>query len=289
MIDEERELQFHHMNHHERQPTGSDRPATPPYRVQVLERAIAILELLAEQNSALGLGRISRALRLNKTTAHRLLSVLEHHHFVEKNGSDGQYSLGSNFELGNRAVSRLDLLQRARPFLRRLVDETGETAHLAVLRQGEVLSLANVESPRTLRTPSSVGRRSPAHCTSIGKAILAYRPETEADEAIRTHGLLKFTERTITSPGAFKRELRHVREQGYAMDDEEFEYGLRCIGAPVRDRTGEVIGAVSVTGPAIRLTKERMPALIRCVVETVVETVAELSAGLGYIGDKQEG
>ncbi len=274
------------MNHYERQNTGSDRPAAPPYRVQVLERAIAILEFLAEQNSALGLGQISKALRLNKTTAHRLLSVLEHHHFVEKNGSNGQYSLGTKlFELGNRAVSRLDLLQRARPFLRRLVDETGETAHLAVLRQGEVLSLANVESPRTLRTPSTVGRRSPVHCTSIGKAILAYRPETEADEIIRTHGLRKFTERTITSPGAFKRELRRVREQGYAMDDEEFEYGLRCIGAPVRNHTGEVIGAVSVTGPAIRLTKERMPALIRC----VVETVAEFSAGLGYVGNKQEG
>ncbi len=257
----------------------------PPYRVQVLDRAIAILELLADRSTALGLAEISRQLGLNKTTAHRLLSVLEHHRFVERNGADGHYSLGSKlFELGSRAVSRLDLLQRARPFLRRLVDETGETAHLAVLRQGEVLSLANVESPRTLRTPSTVGRRSPAHCTSIGKAILAYRPEEDIDRIITTHGLRKFTERTITSAAALKRELRRVREQGYAVDDEEFENGLRCIGAPVRDYTGEVIGAVSVTGPAIRLTKERTPALARC----VVTVAAELSAGLGYLGDRKE-
>ncbi len=255
---------------------------TPIYRVQVLDRAFAILDLLASRKPDMSLAEVSKLLSLKKSTALRLLSVLEHHHYVERGGTGGNYCLGSRLiELGLRAVSRLDLLQRARPFLDRLVQESGETAHLGVLRDGMVLSLANVESPRTLRTPATVGGRSPAHCTSIGKAILAFRPRADVEELVATHGLKKFTDLTITTLTAFQAELNRVRRDGYGMDNEEYERGLRCVGAPVRDYTTKVVAAISVTGPAIRMTEERMPALI----DSVVMVAAEFSAGLGYLGD----
>jgi DNA-binding IclR family transcriptional regulator len=230
----------------------------------------------------MSLTEVSRQLRLNKSTALRLLSVLEQHHYVEKCGAGGNYSLGSRLiELGLGAVSRLDLLQLARPKLDRLVQESGETAHLGVLRDGRVLSLANVESPRTLRTPATVGGRSPAHCTSIGKAILAFRSLAEVKELVNTHGLKKYTDFTITTLADFLAELDRVRKNGYGMDNEEYELGLRCLGAPVRDHSTKVIAAVSVTGPAFRLTEDRIPDLAAL----VVEVASELSAGLGYQGN----
>jgi len=163
------------------------------------------------------------------------------------------------------------------------VAETGETAHVGVLRRGRTVSLTNVESPQTLRTPVTVGGVSPAHCTSLGKAILAFSPEAEIDEFIRTYGLKRYTRRTITRPAAFKRALKSVREKGYAVDDEEFEDGLKCIGAPVRDYTTKVVAAISITGPATRLTEDRMPALTSC----IVKAAAELSAALGYPGNEE--
>lgn len=252
------------------------------YRVQVLERTFAILDLLAEQSSGVNLAFISRRLGLNKTTVLRLLSVLEHQRYVERDGVGSSYRLGSKlFELGTKAVAKLDVLERARPMLRRLVDETGETSHLAMLRDGEVISLANRESPRTLRTPSTVGGRSPVHCTSVGKAILAFRPDAEVEDVIRSRGLRKYTERTITTPARFKRELARVRAQGYAVDDQEFEEGLRCVGAPVWDHTAKVVAALSVTGPAMRIPKERLPELAR----SVTAAAADLSEALGYRGE----
>lgn len=250
------------------------------YRVQVLERSFAVLRLLADSKSGLGLAEISRQSSLNKTTAYRLLGVMEQYRYVERNGSNGQYCLGSKLvELGAKAISGLDLVARARPFLERLVAETGETAHLAVLRGGQVLSLANAESPRTLRTPATVGGRSPAHCTAVGKAILAFSPPAEIDQFISDYGLKKYTKNTITRPAAFRSALQRARQNRYAVDDEEFEEGLRCVGTPVWNHSRTVIGAISVTGPAIRLTQDRMPALVSC----VVQAGRELSAALGYL------
>lgn len=267
-------------------PAESPTEPVHTYRVQVLERTFAILDLLAEQNSGVNLAFISRRLELNKTTVLRLLSVLESHRYVERNGTGGSYRLGSRlFELGSKAVAKLDILERARPYLWRLVDETGETSHLAMLRDGAVISLANRESPKTLRTPSTVGGRSPVHCTSVGKAILAFRPDSEIEHVIRSRGLREYTKNTITKVAMFKRELARVREQGYAVDDQEFEEGLRCVGAPVWDYSGKVVAALSVTGPAVRIPKERLPGLI----QSVMAAAADLSEALGYRRDMQSG
>lgn len=250
-----------------------------PYQVQVLDRALGILDVLSDEGQELGPAELSEQLDLHKSTVHRLLMVLERHRLIERGPQNGKYRLGLRlFELGSKAVAQLDLRERVRPYLERLVAETGETAHLCILDGNQMLSIANVESPRTLRTPSTVGRRTPLHCTSVGKALLAFLPEDEADALIKRCELTRYTGRTLTAPAWLKAELKRVRQRGYAMDNEEIEEGLRCIGAPVRDYSGRVVAAISIAGPAFRLIKARIPA----VSQAVIGAAEDLSEELGY-------
>ena len=249
------------------------------YHVQVLDRAFRILDILAESGSGMSLTGIAERLQLHKSTAHRLVMVLEASHFVERNAGKGTFHLGSRLmELGLSAVAQLDIYEIARPHLRTLVSETGETAHLAVLRQGEVVSLVSSESSQTLRTPVTVGTRTPAHCTSLGKAMLAFVPNEEIDQFLGSRTLEAYTRKTITSPNRFRAELKKIRACGYAIDNEEREVGLRCIGAPVCNSAGDVIAAVSIAGPAFRINEFRISALANA----VMRTAARMSASLGY-------
>ncbi|HEY4047875.1 MAG TPA: IclR family transcriptional regulator [Acidobacteriaceae bacterium] len=253
------------------------------YRVQVLDRAFQILDLLADEKSGAGLMEVAERLKLHKSTAHRLMMVLEWSRFVEKNTVTGKYHLGSRLmELGLSAASRLDVYEVAGPYLRSLVKETGETAHLAVLRDGQVVSIVNIESSQTLRTPATVGTRTPAHCTSLGKAMLAFASQEHLEEFLHERKLESYTRNTITSLSRFRAELRAIRKRGYAIDNEEREQGLRCIGAPLRDSTGEVIAAISIAGPVFRIGEERVPTLA----STVMRIAAAISASLGYRGIK---
>lgn len=249
------------------------------YRVQVLDRSFAILAALAASQSPLAATDIASRLKLNKSTIHRLLAVLDRHRYVERDSETGRYRLGLKLvELGSIAVARLDVHRLARPFIERLVQETGETAHLGILRQMEVVSLVNAEGHHSVRTPSTVGRRSPVHCTSQGKVLLAFQPPSAVDDLLRSYRFTAHTPNTIRSLTRFRAELAKVRNYGFALDDEEFEAGLRCVAAPVRDHRGEVNAAISIAGPTFRVTAQRMPELIR----TVVNTAADLSAALGF-------
>lgn len=237
------------------------------------------MRALAGEVPELGLGELAAELGLRKSTAHRLVKVLEEERFVEKSASGVKYRLGSRLiELGRAAVSRLDLYALAQPHLHELVAATGETAHLAVLRDGEVVSVTNVESRQTVRTPATVGTRSPAHCTSLGKAMLANLPATQIDEFLRQRRLKAYTPKTITLPARFREELGLIKARGYAVDDEEREEGLRCIGAPVRDHAGAVVAAVSIAGPSYRIKAERTKALA----VPVLRAAARISAALGF-------
>lgn len=250
------------------------------YRVQVLERTFCILNAFAENGGTeLGGAELSARLGLHKSTVHRLLTVLERNRYLEKNPISGKYRLGWKLiELGMHAVSRLDLSEIARPQLERLVEETGETAHMGILRQGEMISVANVESRKTLRTPSTVGRRTPVHCSSQGKVMLAFLQTGTVQEFVNLHGLKEYTRNTITKVTRLQLELETIRQRGYAVDNEEFEDGLKCIGAPVRDHSGRVIAAISIAGPASRLTEQRMGHLVR----SVTQAASGLSTALGY-------
>jgi DNA-binding IclR family transcriptional regulator len=249
-----------------------------PYQVQVLDRALGILDLLAGENPELGPSEVSERTGLHKSTVHRLLQVLERHRLIEKIALNGKYRLGLRlFELGSKAMAQFDLRERAQPYLKRLVLETGETAHICILDGDRMLSIANVESPRTLRTPSTVGHRTPLHCTSVGKVLLAFLPEDERNDLINQCELTDYTRHTITKPARLKAELKLIRQRGYAMDDEEIEEGLRCVGAPVMDHSGRVVAAMSIAGPAFRLTDDRIPAVAR----SVIQAASELSVELG--------
>lgn len=250
-----------------------------PYQVQVLDRALAILDILSAEGPDLSLGEISDKLELHKSTAHRLTMVLERHKLIERNSGSGRYRLGLKlFELGTRAISHLDLRERARPVLDRLVLETSETVHLGILEDTEVLYLDKVEPARSVRMSSSVGRRNPAYCTAMGKATLAHLPDAQVEEIVRKHGLKAMTANTITSFLDLKTELKAVRERGYAVDDEEIEEGVRCVGCVVRNFSGAPVGAISVSGPAFRVTKEKVKSLARA----VMASASILSAELGF-------
>ncbi|MGH9583629.1 MAG: IclR family transcriptional regulator [Bryobacteraceae bacterium] len=249
------------------------------YRVQVLDRVFQILDILADSDSGIGLTELAGRLGVHKSTTHRLVMVLEAGRYVERNPSTGRCHLGSRLiELGLSAAAQMDVYEIARPHLRALAEEAGETAHLAVLREGEIVSIVKAESTQNLRTPITVGTRTPAHCTSLGKAILAFGPSDRADSFLKDRKLKAYTSKTITSHLRFKAELRAIRERGYSVDDEEREIGLRCIAAPVWNSVGEVIAAISIAGPAFRITEERVSRLSRM----VMGMAGRISSSLGY-------
>lgn len=250
-----------------------------PYRTQVLERAFTILDVLASSGKDQSLAEMTERAGVNRSTCYRLLRILERHHFTDRDPVTGKYRLGSKLlELGKQSASRFDLAQLARPYLEWLSQESGETAHLGILCDGEVVSIANVDSHHALRISGTLGLRSPAHCSSLGKALLAFLPEADVNELVRRQGLKPYTRNTITTRAGLKRELQQIRRRGYAIDDEELEEGLKCIGAPVRDSSGRAIAALSIAGAAFRLNGERLPLLA----QSVVRAAADLSSKLGF-------
>ena len=250
----------------------------PVYRVQVLERAVDILQVLSEDSRELAAGEVAERLSLHKSTIHRLLSVLDQHRLIRRNAETGRYTLGLRlFEFGTRAVRGLQLRDQAQPHLDQLARETGETAHICVLDNLEMVSLAYAEGPRSLRMPATVGRRTPAYCSAVGKAMLAFLPESALDEVL-ARPVQACTEKTLVTRTELLADLRQVRIRGYSVDNEEIEKGLRCVGGPVWNYTGEVVAAISVAGPAFRITKPRGPSVARA----VLATTRGLSTELGY-------
>ncbi len=259
------------------------RPAAhrSPYRVQVLDRALAALEILANREGECSLVDLCKEMKLHKSTVHRLAMVLEQHRLVDKNPDTGRYRLGLRlFEFGSKAIAALDLRGRARPYLDRLQRQFAETVFFCILDDDQVFYMEKVESQQSVRTACTVGSRAPAYCTAVGKAMLAELGEPEVGDIIRRWGLKAVTAKTITTPTALRSELKAVRARGYAIDDEEKEDGLRCVSAAVRGHSGKLFAAMSVSGPAFRMTKERIPE----VGQAVMRAANELSAELGYQG-----
>lgn len=248
------------------------------YRVQVLDRTFAVLQTIADADTDPAAAQIARYLRLHKSTVHRLLVVLEHYRLITK-GADGAYRLGTRLiELGERAIARLKLSEHAGPFLRDIANETGEGAHVTILSGAEMLSVAHVEGRWSLQSLTRTGQRTHIHCTAAGKAVLAFLSEEACDAVIAKLNLARYTRRTLVKPSAIKMDLIGVRNNGFAIDDEEFEEGLRCVSAPVFDHGGHVIASISMAAPVFRLRKDRLPQVGRI----VMAAARGLSAELGY-------
>jgi DNA-binding IclR family transcriptional regulator len=250
-----------------------------PYHVQVLDRALAALEVLQARPQECSLVELCTALKLHKSTVHRLMMVLEQHRLVDKNPETGRYRLGLRlFEFGSKAIGALDLKRHSRPHLAKLLQEINETVHFCILDDGQVFYVEKVEPERSVRMACTVGSRAPAYCTAVGKAMLAELSDAEVKLIVRRWGLQRATKNTITTAAELKAELSAVRNRGYAVDNEEKEEGLRCVGAAVRGHSGKLIAAISVSGPAFRVTKER----IEEIGQAVMREANLLSEELGY-------
>ncbi len=256
----------------------SARAVSPRYRIQAIERAVAILNVFTVDEPELGVTEIAERVGLHKSTVHRFMVNLDAAGLVERNPRSGRYRLGLHiFELGGLVMQRMNLWDEALPFLEGLVRDTGETGHLAVLEGGEAIYIERVEARRPLRVPSAIGRGYPAHATNLGKVLLADLPRDRLMEVVDAHGLPSYTRNTITDLAQLEAELERIRIQGYAIDDEEYDEGLRCIGAGVRDHSGRVVSALGIGGPVTRITPERVQELA----DLVMTAATGLSRRLG--------
>ncbi|MGH9327163.1 MAG: IclR family transcriptional regulator [Terriglobia bacterium] len=257
----------------------SDREGNFPYQTQVIDRAFAILDVLAASARGQSLTQLTHRLGLSKSTCHRLLKILERYRFAEKDPLTSKFRLGGRvLELGAQAAAQIDVIQEAIPFLERLSQETRETARLGVLTDLEVVSIATADGHHALRMSPTLGRRSPVYCSSLGKAILAFLPEEKYRIIMSGCRLRPFTRNTITRRSDLRMELTRIKKRGYAIDQEELESGLSCIGAPVWDYSCKVVAAISIAGAAQRFGREQLPELA----QFVMSAAADLSRRLGY-------
>lgn len=248
---------------------------------QSVQRAIAILEHLAAVDGPQDLSTISRSLKMNKTTVFRFLSTLEEQRYVTKD-ENGKYTLGYKVTwLASKYLEKNEIRKVAHPFLCELSRQTGETVHLATLDidAGKVIYIDKVDGNSAVLMASQIGGRMPIHSTALGKVLFSYRSEEEWEEYVRKYGLPPRAENTITDTEAFFKELRKVREQGYAIDNIENENGIRCVAAPIFNAAGVPVAALSISGWIITMTLERTLALV----DPVKATADEISARLGRI------
>jgi DNA-binding IclR family transcriptional regulator len=246
--------------------TKSQRPKSPengdPYKLEGLDRVVAIMDLLGESDDCLSLAEICKRMELRKSTAHRSLIALERTGLIER-APGNRYRLGLKlYDMGNRAVEQVDLRARANPLLRKLALRVGETVHLGVLHRTRVVYLDKVEPiNRRVCVSSRTGTSNPVYSTSMGKAMLAYLTPEEVEKTVSEIQFAPFTSKTITTREELMSALDRVRRRGYAIDDEEMEIGTRCVGAPVLDGEGRPIAAISVSGSASRLAAHCVPGL----------------------------
>ena len=248
------------------------------HSIQSVDRAMTLLEAIAEAGGETTLTELSRRTKLNISTCHHLLSTLVTRGYVAKVPVRRSYALGARIlYLSNACLTQVDLPVRASPFIERINTTTGETVHLAVLQGDTMVKVAKRESRHPVRVDTgALGKTDAAHATASGKAMLAWLPEDEMRRVL-AHGMARYTPNTITEWPALIEELRHVRRNGYSMDREEFQPGVICIGAAIRDHNGAVVGAISASTPTMRASDDHLT-LVR---EQVVGAVRALSAGLG--------
>jgi DNA-binding IclR family transcriptional regulator len=250
------------------------------YRVRVLQKAFRLLELFSEEVPELLTSEIVEKLGYNKTTCFRLISNLEEEGYLDQDPQTHKYRLGMKlFFLGNLVKPYRYLKEVAKPLLEKLNEKTGETVHLAVLHKGEALYVDKIESKRTVRVVvSQVGRKLPAHCSGVGKVLLAYLPAEQVKEIVAAKGLAPFTQNTITTYRQLKEELDRIARQGFAYDNEEIEIGLKCAAAPIFV-DNQVVAALSVSVPRDRFDDNRQ-ALTHMVMDTARGVTQVLSQNL---------
>ncbi|CAL9364019.1 IclR family transcriptional regulator [Streptomyces sp. enrichment culture] len=248
--------------------------------VQSVDRAVSVLEILARSGEA-GVTDVAAELDVHKSTAFRLLGALEARGLVEQSGERGKYRLGFGIvRLAGAVTGRLDITQQGRPVCERLAEEIGETVNIAVLQEHYAVNLCQVRGPGAVGTHNWVGQLTPLHATSSGKILLAHLPEQERAAVLGAAGLRRLTPHTLTSRSRLEKNLAEALERGYAVTLEELETGLHAMAAPIRGHHGEVVAALSASGPAYRFTEERIHELA----PVLLKGAQDISRRMGHLG-----
>ncbi|MFD2265061.1 IclR family transcriptional regulator [Lacibacterium aquatile] len=243
-----------------------------------MQKLMTVLDCFSRYDRSLSLAEISERCKMPKTTVHRLVTSLREAKLLEQDKGRDRYRMGIRlFELGSIVLANLDLHREARALVERLGDISGESAHLCIFDGTNMVIVEHREPGGSSVNWTTTLSISPSYCTGVGKAALAFQEPATIEKVIR-QGLLPYTPNTITDPEALRQDLAATRARGYSIDEGEHQPTIRCVAAPIRNTSGRVFAAVSVTGPMDRVTLERVPALA----ELVTATAAQLSRQLGY-------
>lgn len=254
-------------------------------QVRSLTRALSLLRHLGDSAEGMSLTELSEVAELPPSTTHRLLTTLEAERFVRPNATTGLWQVGvSAFIVGAAFARNRDRLSVIRPYLRRLMDVTGETANLFVRNDGDAVCIGQIESRHAMRAITGVGGRIALHTSAAGKALIAFLDQPQRNRIIGSLEMPKVTPASIADRQTFAGKLDDVRALGFACDDEEHEIGLRCTAAPVFDEHGTAVAAISVSGPAARISRERLSALGRTVAAAALEATREFG-GISPVPD----
>jgi len=246
-----------------------------------VERALTILEMAAHHPHGMTNAEISRELEIPKSSASYILRTLESRRYLRRDPASGRYRLGLQvLSLSRGSLTGLDVREVALPLMRSLVEKTGLTCHLAILDSVEAVYIEKVEAPGFIKMDTWIGRRMDVHTTAVGKALVAYIPQEQVEKIIEARGLSKHTLHTVITAAKFFKELEQVRDQGYSLDDEENNLGVRCVGAPIFNESGHIEASIGLSGPLHRVNSETIPRIA----EIVKETTRRISGQLGYPG-----
>jgi IclR family acetate operon transcriptional repressor len=247
-------------------------------QVQSLTRGLSILECLAKAEGGLTLTDIGQRVQLPASTVHRLLATLEKMGYVYQAGELGRWYVGLQaFTVGSSFLASRDFVAQSHPYMRRLMDQSGETVNLAILDGTEAVFVDQVQCREMMRTIVKLGSRAPLHASGVGKAMFASLPDDQIDAILKVRGLPRITGNTITTPETMWASIRVIRQRGWAFDDEEHAQGTRCVASPIYDEHTETLGAISLAGPSSRLPDER----IRQLGPLVAHAAEELTHRLG--------
>ena len=250
-------------------------------QVQSLSRALWLMNALADCPQGLSLSEVAHRVQLPTSTAHRLLTTLQNERYVRFDSERSAWLIGVQaFQVGSTFVRSRDMVAMARPYMRRLMEESGETVNLAINDRSEVVYVAQVECHKMMRAIAGPGGRAYMHSSGVGKALLAYAGESETADVIRNRSLSKETPKTLSDPSALMADLESIRARGYAIDDEENAIGLRCVASVIFDEHAEPIAGLSVSGPMARMTDARLPVLGTAVTQIAAEITGELGGCL---------
>jgi len=246
------------------------------YTIRAVNNALNLLEEFKGDRDELGVTELSKRLNLHKNKIFRILATLEARGYIEQNKATENYRLGvKSLELGQTFIKQLGLVRQAKPFLRAIVEKCNELAYLGTIRQNSIIYLDVEEASQIVKVASRVGWRLPIHCTAIGKAQIAYASEEELEKLGILDHMERFTPNTIVDKGEFIKHIKEVAKRGYALDNEECNPEVRCVGVPVRDYTGRVVGGISVCGPSFRMTDELLETKIIPVVKDAGERASK--------------